>query len=87
MTTREKDILVPLVANRVPAYWAFHRAGMLAARGVSREWYLNSLHKRGSILPPAPPLLGSGTRCGGRLAFGRGKERVLRLAEISGGDL
>ena len=76
-------------ANRVLARLY---TGMLASRGVSREWYLNSLHKRGSILP-LPPSPSAPSALAPAVeeeedAFGRGKqERVLRLAEISGGDL
>ena len=54
-TYRMKD-LTPrpdLGTTWVNGVLARHFAGMLAARGVSREWYLKSLHKRGSILPPA----------------------------------
>ena len=56
---------------------------MLAWRGVSREWYLNSLHKRGSILPPFPPSTLAPCCSGGRrLTFGRRRRR-----SASGGNI
>ena len=56
-------------------------------RGVSREWYLNSLHKRRSIPPPSRwhPMAAAAQEEDDSRLEGGGEEA--RLAEISGGDL